>query len=164
MESRLRCSRRKCLKTQNCIQLYLSKKYVDDVNLVLETLKAGTKWNGSSLEWKEEWEKADLEDGEDDDTRTMREIRKLSNSLLPFIKFKEDVPANHESKKIPVLDFQVWAEEEETDQESGIKTRLAHGQQTCHYGKQCSATQDEDHNPEPRDSEENEEYLQSSLE
>ena len=49
----------------------------------------------------------------------MREIRKLSNSLLPFIKFKEDVPANHESKKIPVLDFQVWAEEEDTDQESG---------------------------------------------
>ena len=109
---------------QNNCQMFLCKKYVDDVNLVLETLKAGTKWNGDSLEWRKEWEKADLEDGEDDDTRTMREIRKLSNSLLPFIKFKEDVPANHESKKIPVLDFQVWAEEEETDQESGIKTRL----------------------------------------
>ena len=72
----------------------------------------------------EEWEEADLADGEDDDTRTMREIRKLSNSLLPFIKFKEDVPANHESKKIPVLDFQVWAEEEDAGLETGTKTRL----------------------------------------
>ena len=109
---------------QNNTKIYLGKKYVDDVNLILGTLKAGTKWNGTSLEWRKEWEEADLDDGEDDDTRTMREIRKLSNSLLPFIKFKEDVPANHESKKIPVLDFQVWAEEEDTDQESGTKTRL----------------------------------------
>merc|ERR1719154_53824 len=82
---------------QNNTKIYLGKKYVDDVNLILGTLKAGTKWNGDSLEWKKEWEEADLDDGEDDDTRTMREIRKLSNSLLPFIKFKEDVPANHES-------------------------------------------------------------------
>ena len=110
--------------SQNNIQIFLGKKYVDDVNLVLETLKAGTKWNRDSLEWRKEWEDKDFADEEDDDTRTMKEIRKLSNSLLPFIKFKEDVPANHESRKIPVLDFQVWAEEEETGQESGTKTRL----------------------------------------
>ena len=54
-----------------------------------------------------EWEEEDIAGGEDDDIRTMREIRKLSNSLLNFIRFKEDVPANHESKKIPVLDLQV---------------------------------------------------------
>ena len=48
----------------------------------------------------------------------MREIRKLSNSLLNFIRFKEDVPANHESKKIPVLDLQVWREEEYPEKNS----------------------------------------------
>ena len=121
---------------ENNVNIFLAKKYVDDVNLLLQTLKKGTKWNGDSLEWRKEWEEEDLADGEDDDIRTMREIRKLSNSLLNFIKFKEDVPANHESKKIPVLDLQVWREEEYPEKnsfqsdlegeagEAGLKTKL----------------------------------------
>merc|ERR1711884_276989 len=65
---------------KNNVNIFLAKKYVDDVNLLLQTLKKGTKWNGDSLEWRKEWEEEDL--------------------------------ANHESKKIPVLDLQVWAEED----------------------------------------------------
>ena len=56
--------------------------------------------------------KVDFSGEEDFDTRIM-EISKLSNSLRPFIKFTEDAPANDESRKIPILDFQVWAEEED---------------------------------------------------
>ena len=41
---------------QNNTKIYLGKKYVDDVNLILGALKAGTKWNGDSLEWRKEWE------------------------------------------------------------------------------------------------------------
>ena len=121
---------------ENKVNMFLAKKYVDDVNLLLETLQKGTRWNGDSLEWRREWEEEDIAGGEDDDIRTMREIRKLSNSLLNFIRFKEDVPANHESKKIPVLDLQVWREEEypvknslqshleEETSEAGLKTNL----------------------------------------
>ena len=87
---------------ENNVPLFLAKKYVDDIDLVLETLRAGTRWNGFSLEWRKEWEDQDILENEDDDVRTMREVRKLSDSLISFIKLKEDVPANHVSGKIPV--------------------------------------------------------------
>ena len=53
----------------------------------------------------------------------MREVRKLSDSLISFIKLKEDVPANHVSGKIPVLDFQVWTEKG-TDEDGDMKTNV----------------------------------------
>ena len=41
---------------ENKVPVYLAKKYVDDVDLVLDTLRAGTRWNGLSLLWRKEWE------------------------------------------------------------------------------------------------------------
>ena len=45
----------------------------------------------------------------------MREIRKLSNSLLDFIVMEEDVPSNHPEKKLPILDLKVWMLEKKRD-------------------------------------------------
>lgn len=108
---------------ENKVPVYLAKKYVDDVDLMLETLRVGTRWNGSSLEWRKEWEDQDILENEDDDVKTMREVRKLSDSLISFIKLKEDVPVNHVCGKIPVLDFQVWAEKD-TDEDGDMKTNV----------------------------------------
>ena len=67
----------------NNIQLFLNKKYVDDQDLALVTLRKGTRWNGLTMEWRQEWEDEDDCLQEDDDRRCMREVRKLSNSILP---------------------------------------------------------------------------------
>ena len=109
---------------ENKIKNRLSRKYVDDYNGIFTTLTMGTRWNGVKLEHRPEWEEEDAKNNEDPDRRTMREIRKLSDSLLDFIKMKEDVPANHESGKLPMLDFQVW--KEEVEQEDGTQTLLMH--------------------------------------
>ena len=95
----------------NNLTIYMFRKYVDDINLVMEALGIGYRWNGEQMEWKKEWENEDLEKGEEVDKRTMREVRKMSDSILPFIKFKEEVASECPDGKIPMLDFQVWSEE-----------------------------------------------------
>ena len=47
---------------------------------------------------------------EPSDRRTMREIRRLSNSLIDFIIMEEDVQSNHEDNRLPILDLKVWME------------------------------------------------------
>ena len=96
---------------QNKMTLYMFKKYVDDVNLVMETLGRGYRWNGKAMEWKQEWEEEDKSSGEEYDTMTMREVRKMSDSILPFINFKEEVASDCKEGKVAMLDFKVWKEE-----------------------------------------------------
>ena len=38
----------------NSITIYMFKKYVDDVNLLFESLGVGTRWNGTKMEWRKE--------------------------------------------------------------------------------------------------------------
>ena len=55
----------------------------------------------------------------------MREIRKMSDSVLPYINFKEEVASESKNKKIPMLDFQVWkVEEVDESKENGVKTEI----------------------------------------
>ena len=103
------------LAVVNNLQMYLNKMYVDDINLLMEAIKPGSRWNGESLEWRQEWEEEDLESKEQDDKRTMREIRHMSNSILPFIKLKEEVASDCKEGKLPMLDFAVWREDDEKD-------------------------------------------------
>ena len=77
------------------------------------------------MQWKEEWEKEDRVAGEKLDKRTMREIRKMSDSILPYIKFKEDVASDREEGKLPMLDFTVWKmEEKDSSRKVGKKTEI----------------------------------------
>ena len=45
----------------------------------------------------------------------MREIRKMSDSILPYIKFREEVASDCAGGKLPMLDFTVWKVEERDD-------------------------------------------------
>ena len=75
------------------IILLLYKRYVDDINLIINLLKAiGEVRN----------EKEDLE--------IMDKIRQIGNSIHPSIQLETDTPVQHEDKKIPMLDLKVWSE------------------------------------------------------
>ena len=52
----------------------------------------------------------DTNGGEEDDTRTMREVRRMVNSITTDIQMEETVASSQEGGKLPVLDFQVWKE------------------------------------------------------
>ena len=62
--------RKKMLENEQ--ETLLDETYVDDQNLVTEELKLGTRWDGSMLTWKKEWEEEDAAAGEPSDRRTMR--------------------------------------------------------------------------------------------
>ena len=98
---------------ENKLTIYLNKVYVDDVNLLMEAIERGWRWNGEKLEWSKKWKEEDEQLGEKDDKRTMREIRLMSNSILPFIQLKEEVASDCPEEKLPMLDFRVWQERRE---------------------------------------------------
>ena len=109
------------LAIQNEITIYLNKTYVDDQNLLLEALDMGRRWTGDKIEWRAEWEKEDNESVEKDDKRTMRQVRLMANSILPYIQMKEEVASDCPEEKLPMLDFKVW-KEEETEERGEKKT------------------------------------------
>ena len=65
------------------------------------------------LKFREDWKEEDENRNEPGDIRTMREIRKLSNDIMPFIQMEEDVAENYQDKKLPILDLKVWKVETE---------------------------------------------------
>ena len=69
------------------IKHFLFLRYVDDVPLVLPTLKKGWFWNGMEFTFTREREIADDEQGESDVHRTTNEITKAMSSMLSFLQF-----------------------------------------------------------------------------
>ena len=100
------------LVKENLITIYLLAWYVDDVNLLVKALEMGWRWTGQKLEWKEEWRNEDLESNMMSDVRTMKELRKMSDSILDFVQFEEVSASQCPGGKVPMLDFQLWKEEQ----------------------------------------------------
>ena len=74
--------------------------------------------------WTQEREARDLARGMDLVTRrerTMALIHEMASSLVPGIYFTTDLPSNHQTNKVPILDTQVWTET--SAQGSGTKIR-----------------------------------------
>ena len=44
------------------------------------------------------------------DLRTARLLKAIANTISPTIRMQEDVPSNHPSGKLPILDLEVWVE------------------------------------------------------
>ena len=91
-------------------QLYLRiyKVYVDDENQLWKVMEKGRRWNGLRMEWREEWLVEDMEKQEENDTRMMREVLKLANSIEEDIQLTVEVPSEKVDKKLPVLDLKLW--------------------------------------------------------
>ena len=43
-----------------------------------------------------------------DDQNAAVEACKPVNSISPMVQLEEDIPANHASKRVPILDLEVW--------------------------------------------------------
>ena len=108
------------------IEVFLMKKYVDNLNLVTGILEKGWRWvkqetGKLEVEWTQERFEEDLEKDEPDEVRSMERMREMASSLVEGIIFTVDLPINHESKKVPMLDIAVWL-----DQDHGGNPRVRH--------------------------------------
>ena len=104
------------LSKKNRLELLVFKIYVDDENQVWRVFEKGRRWNKDHMEWREEWELEDLEKGEADDKRMMREILAMANTIEKDIRLTADMPSTNPDQKLPVLDVKMWVEERQTEQ------------------------------------------------
>ena len=92
------------------LELHLLVKYVDDINIVLETVNPGTVWDNKTM--KIEHDNKPCEQNEPDNTSvhnaTYRLILNAANSIFKYLKFTIDTPENHLSNKVPMLDLETW--------------------------------------------------------
>ena len=97
------------LGIENELRVDMMKKYVDDVDLLMEVIRRGMRWctKENKMRWTQEWKREDDEKNEEDDARTMREMAAMANSICKYLKFKEDYPSKNEGGKMPILDIKM---------------------------------------------------------
>ena len=101
---------RKLAESNIILKLY--KRYVDDINFIINTQRQIT-------------ENKTKQEREEEDKETMEKIRKIGNTIHKSIEIETDTPALHEDKKMPILDLKVWAEIRE-DEEGKKTSKIIH--------------------------------------
>ena len=124
------------LKSLN-IKTELYQRYADDVDLVIRTVgrkakfcpEAGSMVGKTANEIQEE-----LCDDEDD--ITMKEMKKIADTIIKHIETEYDCPSRHPELeyKVPVLDLAVWVDEIEVASQ-GLDVQELHSR--CCYDEIC---------------------------
>ena len=92
----------------------------------------------------ETFKKAAKEDENmEDDRRTMRLLREVSDSVHPKLQFEEDFPSNYSDEKIPILDLKCWMDDDNKvwheHYEKTVSTRkVLHSQSALAWGSKRS--------------------------
>ena len=86
------------------LEFYL--RYVDDSNMSGWALAPGTRLVDGQLSILEELVVSDQLIPAD--KRTAAVLRSIANEICPGIIMQEDVPSNHSTGKLPILDLEVW--------------------------------------------------------
>ena len=91
--------------TINYFEYFLMIKYVDNVYVFLQGLKKGMRYNkfNKKLEWHEDDEKYDIEEGNSADYTTMNAWQEMASDVYLFINFTKDTAEQHNDKFVPVL-------------------------------------------------------------
>ena len=91
------------------IEVYMYRRYIDDINTCVDVIEPRARWNGTELTY-DETECDNGSEVEEDDKRTFKILRQIGNSIHSSIELETDVPSNHEDKKLPILDLKMWIE------------------------------------------------------
>ena len=90
------------------IILLLYKRYVDDINMIINKMKAISN-------------KRD----EEEDKNIMDKVRQIANSIHESIQIETDTPAQNKDKKMPILDIKAWTETR-TDKDGNKTSKILH--------------------------------------
>ena len=114
----------KALMKEHSMITYLLEKYVDDTEVVVENLEAGTRWEDGKLSTSPRTAAEDLASGRSKEEITMEAWAGMASSIIPGLKFTTDFPANNSNGWVPMLDFELWKVEEQDPNSPGV-TRQA---------------------------------------
>ena len=87
----------------------LEARFVDDITLLLNELKPGTRYRNGTLVHYEE--KVNEDQKTAGDKRTMEIVKSIANAIDKNIKVTYDVPSNYKDGKVPILDVKVGINE-----------------------------------------------------
>ena len=89
--------------------------YVDDLLLISQNLRIGSRWRDGTLHWCRETEIEDLEKGRDNEEVTLQVYLDAANEIIDCLKFTGEV--SRDGRPIPCLDVQLWAGHQEAEGE-----------------------------------------------
>jgi len=95
------------------LQLQMYKRYVDDINIVMNIPELGSRFIDGVLRVVES--EKDRYKQRDHNERCMSFLKSIANEIHPSIKVEVDHPANHSDGKIPILDVKVWVEKRDVE-------------------------------------------------
>ena len=104
------------------LKTHLRTKYVDDVATAIDKFREGTRWNPEERTFTWSVEDQARDKGADMESITMEEYSKAASQAIQCLNFTWDCPNKRASKKMPVLDTQLWVEK---------PSRAEHLPQTC---------------------------------
>ena len=95
------------------IKMKLYERYVDDSNQI-----------------------AECKNEDDDDKTVAKELTEIANQIIDGIKMECDLPSNHTNMKLPILDMEVWLDEEgnvlHNHYEKKVSSKLVISQRSAH--------------------------------
>ena len=86
-------------------------KYMDDIRIFINALRAGWRWWGGALSYCEVWRQEDEADGTSSTNRTARILLDIMNSMMSFLNFTVEVGDDFQDGKLPTLDLKVWIQD-----------------------------------------------------
>ena len=91
----------------NGVRIRMLKKYVDDVLLVCNNLRLGSRWHQGNICFSELWEQEDIQTGKTREQVTLNVMTKIASTQVSFLKFTGEVSEGPE-RRVPVLDSELW--------------------------------------------------------
>ena len=88
------------------IPLYMYKRYVDDINVIVGAVEPGAKIAGGMLTIDEESKAQDSHRNKDE--MCMELLKEVGNGIHKSIQIEVDYPSRHEDNLMPILDLKVW--------------------------------------------------------
>ena len=112
------------MKDNNMVS-FLTEKYVDDCEVVLENVPVGARWVENKLQVTEEMIEEDKSQDNKRDMITMRVWESMASSIVPGLQFTTDYCSKNPSGTVAMLDFQLWkTTEEDPDNPGGSREAL----------------------------------------
>ena len=93
---------------ENGLKLWVYKRYVDDINVIMDTPSSGLRFVEGKVIQDEHV--AELEQDVEADRRCMLLVQPIGNSIHKSIELEVDYPSRHRDGKLPILYLKVWVE------------------------------------------------------
>ena len=93
---------------RNKVDFLAYLRYVDDSRSFMRGFKKGVRWSKGAFAYDIDWEIEDYRLNLDEDTRNLNILLEAMNSVMSFLKFTGESPADYPDRRLPTLDCSLY--------------------------------------------------------